>query len=143
MPRTPPASRDAYRHFTRFETRWRDNDVYGHMNNAVFYEYVDSAVNGWIVGSGTLDVPKGAVVGLVVASACVFHASLGFPDPVDAGVRVDHIGSSSVRYAVGLFRGDSALAAADALFTHVYVDAQTHRPVPLPEAFRRALRTID
>lgn len=142
MSRPAPARRDAYREFQRLPTRWRDNDVYGHMNNAVFYEYVDTAVNAWIVRSGTLDVPGGAVIGLVVASDCAFHAALGFPDPVDAGLRVAKIGRSSVRYEVGLFRGDADEAAAQAGFTHVYVDAATRRPVALPKAFAQALEGL-
>ncbi|MEL6598092.1 MAG: thioesterase family protein [Pseudomonadota bacterium] len=138
MPSSPP-QRAAYVHFTTMTTRWRDNDVYAHMNNAVFYEYVDSAVNGWILADGGLDVPNGPVVGLVVASSCEFHASLGFPDPVIAGLRVGHLGRSSVRYEVGLFRGAEETAAAQAAFTHVYVDSATRRPVALPDHFRTAL----
>ncbi|WP_316015278.1 thioesterase family protein [Roseobacter sp. HKCCA0434] len=143
MTRPAPAPRSAYRHFVSLPTRWRDNDVYGHMNNAVFYEYVDTAVNGWIIGTGALPVPDGDVIGLVVASSCSFHASLGFPDPVDAGLRADRIGRSSVTFGVGLFRGPAPQAAAEASFTHVYVDAATRRPVDLPPAFREALEGLD
>ena len=139
MSRPQPASRAAYRAFLRLPTRWRDNDAYGHMNNAVFYEYVDTAVNAWIVRSGTLDIPHGPVIGLAVASDCRFHSGLGFPDPVDAGLRVARIGGSSVRYEVGLFRGDADIAAAEAGFVHVYVDSTTRRPVDLPPGFRAAL----
>lgn len=142
MSRSAPETREAYREFTRLPTRWRDNDTYGHMNNAVFYEFVDTAVNAWIARSGSLEIPHGPIIGLVVASECIFHAALGFPDPVDAGLRVATIGSSSVRYEVGLFRGASDLAAAQAGFTHVYVDAQTRRPVVLPDTFRRALGSL-
>ncbi|MEL6582873.1 MAG: thioesterase family protein [Pseudomonadota bacterium] len=123
-------------------TRWRDNDVYAHMNNAVFYEYVDSVVNGWILETGTLEIPHGPVVGLVVASSCTFSASLGFPDPVEAGLGVSKIGNSSVTYTVVLARSGQKGVAAEASFTHVYVDAKTHRPVPLPAAFRTALEGI-
>ena len=82
--------RDAYRHFVTFATRWRDNDVYGHMNNAVYYEYVDALVNGWLIGSGGVDIPAGPVVCIVAETACVLHASLGFPAPLEAGLRLDN-----------------------------------------------------
>ena len=136
------ATRKDYVRFQRFTTRWRDNDVYAHMNNVVFYEYVDTAVNAWILESGALRIPDGPVVGLVAETRCVFRAPLGFPDPVDCGLRVAHIGNSSVRYELGLFRGDADVAAAEAMFVHVYVDAQSHRPVPLPGDFRAALETL-
>ncbi|NNU81421.1 acyl-CoA thioesterase [Halovulum dunhuangense] len=141
MPR-PRKTRTDYAHFARHTTRWRDNDVYGHMNNAVFYELVDAAVNDWIIGSGELDIPHGPVVGLVVESACVFHESLGWPDPVDAGLRVARIGNSSVQYEVGLFRGGADHAAAEARFVHVYVDRDSRRPVSLPDPFRSALARL-
>ncbi|MGB0498853.1 MAG: acyl-CoA thioesterase [Rubricella sp.] len=141
--KAPRPTREQYRHFTLLPTRWRDNDVYGHMNNAVFYEYVDTAVNGWLASSGALEVPGGAVVGLVVHSECHFFASLGFPRPVSAGLRAERIGKTSVTYAVGLFDGEGeSEAAAMAAFTHVYVDAGSRRPIPLPAAFRAALAEI-
>jgi len=137
-----PATRKDFCLLQTFTTRWRDNDVYGHINNVVFYEYVDTAVNRWILDSGALDIPDGPVVGLVVETKCTYHAPLAFPDPVTVGMRVGHIGSSSVRYELGLFRGEAEAAAADAHFVHVYVDAATHRPVPLPKAFRAALEAM-
>jgi acyl-CoA thioester hydrolase len=123
-------------------TRWRDNDVYGHMNNAVYYEYVDACVNHWIQASGTLPVPGGPVIGLVAETGCVFHAALGFPRSVEAGLAVSHIGNSSVRYEVGLFDQGGTKAAAEAHFVHVYVDAESHRPVPIPDGFRAALQGL-
>lgn len=123
-------------------TRWRDNDVYAHVNNAVFFEYVDTAVNFWIAKHGGLDVPKSDVIGLVVNSSCEFFAPLAFPDPVVGGVGVEKIGTSSVTYAVALFRGDQAVAAALAKFTHVYVDAETRKPCAIPVDFRAALEGI-
>ena len=116
--------------------------MYAHMNNAVFYEYIDTAVNAWIIESGTLPVPHGPVVGLVVASSCTFHASLGFPTPVTCGLRVDRLGRTSVTYGAGLFSGDALEAAAEASFTHVYVTAEDHIPTPLPERFRAALALL-
>ncbi|MEM9228652.1 MAG: thioesterase family protein [Pseudomonadota bacterium] len=141
MPRDR-AHRSAYVHFQPMTTRWRDNDVYGHMNNAVYYEYVDAAVNGWIIASDTLPVPSGPVVGLVVESHCVFHAALGFPGCIETGLKVARVGTSSVVYGVGLFEASADVAAAEARFVHVYVDAQSRRPVPLPRDFRAALQAL-
>ncbi|QHQ33979.1 acyl-CoA thioesterase [Algicella marina] len=138
----PRQTRRAYAYFTDMTTRWRDNDAYGHMNNVVFYEYVDTCVNGWLKASGALDVPGGPVIGLVVESACVFHAPLGFPEPVAVGLRVSRIGTSSVQYDVGLFAPDGREAAAEARFTHVYVARDTRRPMPLPDRMREALASL-
>ncbi len=138
----PRQTREAYAEFTSMTTRWRDNDVYGHMNNVVFYEYVDTCVNGWLIRSGALEVPGGPVIGLVVESACVFRAPLRFPEPLGTGLRASRIGTSSVQYEVGLFEGDCREAAAEARFTHVYVDRETRRPVPLSEEMRAALEAI-
>ena len=141
MPRPRP-SRAEYADFQVMTTRWQDNDVYGHMNNAVYYEFVDACVNAWIMRTGALDIPHGDVIGLVVETACVFHESLGFPQPVDCGLRVGRIGNSSVQYEIGLFAHGAEQAAAEARFIHVYVDAATRKPVPLPPAFRAALDGI-
>lgn len=142
MSKPPRPHRSDYKYATIITPRWRDNDVYAHVNNAVFFEYVDTAVNGWIIESGALSVPHGPVVGLVVHSECQFFASLRFPTPVTAMIRVDKLGRSSVTYGVGLFDGDTQDAAAAASFTHVYVDAETHKPVAIPSEFRAALETL-
>lgn len=135
-------TRKAFAYFYTMTTRWRDNDVYNHVNNAVFYEYIDTGVNVWIKLEGGLDVPEAPIVGLVVNSSCDFFAPLSFPGQVTAGVAVGKIGRSSVTYRVGLFADDSDLAAADARFTHVYVDRETRKPVELPDGFRAALEGI-
>jgi len=116
-------------------SRWRDNDVYAHMNNAVFYEYIDTVVNAWLIKSGALDVPGGDVVGLVVHSECDFFASLGFPGTITGALRTAKVGNSSVTYEVALF-GEDDTAAALSRFTHVYVDAITRRPVSLPDSLK-------
>lgn len=123
-------------------TRWRDNDVYGHMNNVVYYEYFDTVVNQWLMESGALEIPHGPVVGLVVRTECEYAASIDFPDRITAGLRAERVGRTSVTYGIGLFRNDDDRAAAKGLFTHVYVDARTHRPTPLPDALRTALKGI-
>lgn len=135
----PRATRSDYAVFRSMTTRWRDNDVYGHMNNAVYYEYVDACVNGWLVETGALQVPDGPVVGLVVETGCVFHESLGFPAPLEAGLAVERLGRTSIIYRVGLFAVGAREAAAEARFIHVYVNSETHRPVPVPEKLRAAI----
>jgi len=126
-----------------FTTRWRDNDVYGHLNNAVFYEYVDSVVNGWLISSGALAVPAGPVICLVAETGCTFHASLGFPGTVEAGLRLERLGRTSITYGIGLFAADAATAAAAARFVHVCVDRETRRPQPVPARLRQALAALE
>jgi acyl-CoA thioester hydrolase len=122
-------------------TRWADNDVYGHVNNVVYYSWFDTAVNGWLIDSGVLDIHGGAVIGLVVHTECHYFAPLAFPQPVLAGIRVAHLGRSSVRYEVGLFAQDATHAAACGSFTHVYVRRDTRRPTLLPEPLRQLLES--
>jgi acyl-CoA thioester hydrolase len=141
MSRLPPGRGD-YRHFERFTTRWRDNDVYGHLNNAVFYEYVDTLVNGWLISSGALPVPRGPIVCLVAETGCTFFASVAFPAAMEAGLRLDRLGTTSITYGIGLFSQDDATAAAVARFVHVCVDRDTHRPTPVPDRLREALATL-
>ncbi len=121
-----------------------DNDVYGHVNNVVYYSWFDTAVNGYLIESGAIDIHAGAVIGLVIETQCNYFAPLSFPEPVLAGIRVAHVGSSSVRYEVGLFAGNAstALTAAKGHFIHVYVDRQTRRPVPLPLQLLTTLETL-
>ena len=123
-------------------TRWMDNDVYGHVNNVVYYSFFDTAVNAHLIEQGVLDPATSPVIGLVVETGCRYTAPITFPDRVDAGVRVARIGTSSVRYEVGLFRNDERGAAAFGHFTHVYVNRETRRPVPIPEAVRKVLEAL-
>jgi acyl-CoA thioester hydrolase len=125
------------------QTRWRDNDVYGHMNNVVYYEYFDTAVNKWLIDSGALDVPHGPVVALVVETGCTFMASLGFPDQVTTALRAAKLGTSSVTYDIAIFRNKEDEACATGRFTHVCVDRASNRPIPIPERMRAALATLD
>jgi acyl-CoA thioester hydrolase len=137
-----PSTRSDYAAFQTITTRWMDNDIYGHMNNVVHYSLFDTAVNGWLIGKGVLDIHGGAEIGLVVETGCRYSAELAFPDVITAGLRVAKLGTSSVRYEVGLFRNDDIVAAADGFFVHVYVDRKTRRPTPLNTALRAALETI-
>jgi acyl-CoA thioester hydrolase len=141
--RPPRPDRTAYRRFATIQTRWEDNDVYGHVNNVVYYSFFDTAVNRYLIEAGALDIEAGAVIGLVVETQCRYHAPLAFPDILDVGIRVARVGTSSVRYEVAVFRqGGEVAAAADGHFVHVYVDRATRRPVPLPEPLRAALEAI-
>ena len=137
-----PTPRTAYPHFLSIATRWMDNDVYGHVNNTVYYSYFDTVVNEYLIRAGVLDFEHGATIGLVVETQCSYFASLVFPDRVDAGLRVARLGSTSVRYEVGLFKEGEPLASAQGYFVHVYVDRITRRPVALPDALRAALAPL-
>lgn len=119
-----------------------DNDVYGHVNNVVFYSWIDTAVNNLLIDGGVLDIHRGPVIGLVAETGCRYFGPVAFPDAVAVGVRVARIGTSSVRYEVGVFRGEESSAAAEGFLVHVYVDRVTRRPVALPEALRGFLQAM-
>lgn len=138
-----PQTRDAYAAFRTINTRWMDNDVYGHVNNVVYYSWFDTAVNAWLIEQGVLDIHGGQTIGLVIETQCNYFAPLAFPQSVDAGIRVGRLGSSSVRYEVGLFAQGEPTAAAQGHFVHVYVDRHTRRPVPLPQPLRSALHALE
>ena len=141
--RAPADRRAAYPYFARLTTRWLDNDAYAHVNNVVYYAFFDTAVNELLIRSDVLDVRRSPIIGFVVETRCRFFAPLAFPDRIDAGVRVARIGTSSVRYEIGIFRNDDEMAAAQGHFVHVYVDRASNRPVPaLPEALREVLRPL-
>ncbi|MDO8300601.1 thioesterase family protein [Lacisediminimonas sp.] len=140
--RTPPSTRADYFHFCQIATRWMDNDMYGHVNNVVYYAYFDTAVNQYLIEQGVLDPVKAQVIGLVVETQCRYYSSLAFPDVVHVGVRVGHVGTSSVRYELGVFRNDEQSAAAEGHFVHVYVDRESNRPVRLPDDFGNALAPL-
>ena len=136
------STRADYRTFRIITTRWMDNDAYGHMNNVVHYSLFDTAVNGWLIENGVLDIHRGAQIGLVVETGCRYFAEMAFPDTIHAGIRIAKLGNSSVRYEIGLFRNDEDEAAAEGFFVHVYVDAGTRRPAPLDPALRTLLESI-
>lgn len=140
--RARPETRSAYRAFVGITTRWMDNDVYGHVNNVVYHSYFDTAVNGYLIAKGALDIAASGVVGLVVDTGCRYLSPIAFPDSVAAGIRVGRLGTTSVRYEIGLFREECDSASAQGHFVHVYVDRSTRRPVPLPDALRAVLAPI-
>lgn len=136
------AARTDYPHCTLLPTRWRDNDLYGHLNNVVHYELFDSVINAWLIEHGGLDVHAGPVIGLCAESHCTYRAALAFPEPVEAGLRVGKLGRSSVRYEIGLFRPGAEEPAATGWFVHVFVDRESRRPTPIPEPLREALTRL-
>lgn len=140
--RPRPQARDHYRAFRSITTRWMDNDAYGHVNNVVYYSWFDTAVNAHLIEQGVLDIHNGQTIGLVIETQCNYFAPLAFPQSIEAGIRVARIGSSSVRYEVGLFAQGETLAAAQGHFVHVYVDRTTRRPVALPESLKTVLEGI-
>ncbi len=142
MERALPQPRSAYAHFDTISTRWMDNDIYGHVNNVTYYSYFDSAVNRYLIEAGVLDIHDGKVIGLVVETHCNYFAPLAFPRHVEAGIRVTKIGSSSVRYEIGLFDEGQAQSAASGHFVHVYVDRATRRPTSLPPDFVLAVQKL-
>ena len=140
--REPPKTRAHFRHFHPITTRWSDNDAYGHVNNVVYYQWFDTVVNHFLISHGTLDIHGGAEIGLVVETHCNYFSSVAFPEPVTAGLCVAQLGKSSVRYEVGVFRGDDREASAQGHFVHVYVDRITRKPTPIPDKARALLASI-
>jgi acyl-CoA thioester hydrolase len=141
-PRATPHRRADYPHAQPITTRWMDNDAYGHINNVVYYSFFDTAVNTWLIERGALDVEKGSVVGYTVETGCNYFSPLAYPQKIAAGLRVAHIGRTSVRYEIAIFAEGAQTAAAQGHFVHVYVDRETRRPVELPETLRKALQPL-
>jgi acyl-CoA thioester hydrolase len=142
MTDTPRPVRTDFPHFLSIPTRWMDNDIYGHVNNVVYYAFFDTVINEYLIAEGGLNIHTGGIIGLAVETQCQFFQPLAFPDIVDAGLRTARLGNSSVRYEIGLFRQDVDDIAAFGSFVHVFVDRQTRRPVPIPETIRTALARL-
>ena len=135
-------ARAGYPYLQTITTRWKDNDVYGHVNNVEYYSFFDTVINTYLIREGGLDVARGQVIGVCAESSCRFLAPLAFPEPLEAGVRVAHLGRSSVRYEIALFAAGGDAPAAEGWFVHVFVDREDRRPRPVPERLRRALEAI-
>ena len=140
--REGPPQRAAFARFVAMATRWSDNDAYGHLNNVVYYALFDSAVNAILIEAGLLDPASSPVIGLVVESNCRFYASLTYPELAEVGVAVEHLGRSSVRYHLAVFKAGENEAAAAGHYTHVYVERGANRPVPIPDAHRRLMESL-
>ena len=137
------AGRELYHHFLTIGTRWMDNDLYGHVNNVVYYSYFDTVINRYLIEAGGFDVYAGPLVGLCAESHCKYMSSLAFPQDVEAGLRVEQMGRTSVRYGVGLFAKGAAEPSAEGWFVHVFVDRATRRPMPVEGRLREALAALE
>ncbi len=135
-------NRDAYRHFLDIQTRWADNDLYGHVNNVTFYSYFDTVINRYLIDAGGLDIQDDRVIGYAVETMCRFHRPVAYPEALQAGLRVGRLGTSSARYEVGIFADGDDTAVADGHFVHVFVDREAGRPVPIPDGIRQALERL-
>lgn len=142
MSQSPAPAREDYRVFYPIDTRWADNDIYGHVNNVVYYAWFDSAVNRYLIDAGGLDIAGGEVIGFVVSSGCEYRAPVSYPEAIEAGLRVDRLGNSSVRYGVAIFRAAENSACAHGHFVHVFVDRATNATVSIPPSLREALARL-
>ncbi len=136
------ARRCDFRHFHSIPTRWMDNDLYGHVNNVVYYSYFDTVINAYLIEPGGLDIHAGEVIGVCAESACSYRAAFAYPDLVEAGLRVGHLGNRAVRYEIGLFKEGSDEAAAEGHFVHVFVKRASMKPVTIPPQLRAALEQL-
>lgn len=135
-------TRAEFAHFIAVPTRWMDNDIYGHVNNVLYYAFFDTAINQYLIAEGGLDIASGRVIGVAAETHCQFMQSLAFPDVVEVGLRVGRLGNSSVRYELAIFKQGQATAAATGYFVHVFVDRETRRAVPMPPGIRAALERL-
>lgn len=134
--RPKPDKRGAYNYFQMMTTRWMDNDSYRHMNNTTYYSFFDTIVNQYLIENGALDVEKGPVIGLVAETTCSYFRSIGFPSKINVGLRIGHLGSSSIRYEIALFKDEEVEASAQGHFVHVYVNRDSGRPIAIPEKLK-------
>ena len=142
MPEQPKHLRRDYKHFQPITTRWHDNDIYGHVNNVVYYGFFDTAVNNYLIQQGGLDIQDGDIVGFVVSSACDYFASIAYPDLIEVGLRVARLGNSSVQYELAIFREGEQEACAAGRFVHVFVERASNRPTAIPPRLRAALEAL-
>ncbi len=142
MSRTPPPTRADFRWFMPITTRWMDNDPFGHVNNVVYYSWIDTAVNRFLIDHGLLDIATSEIVGIVAETGCRYFSEVAYPDDIWVGLAVETLGRSSVRYACGIFRGDADVASAEAHFVHVYCHRAAMRPVPIPDFIRAEMQKI-
>ncbi|OUS24217.1 thioesterase [Gammaproteobacteria bacterium 45_16_T64] len=134
--------RENYNIFKPITTRWMDNDVYGHVNNVTYYSYFDTAANSYLIEEGGLDIQNSPVIGYVVNSGCDYHSGIAYPDRIEAGLRVDRLGNSSVQYGIAIFKEGEDLPSANGHFVHVFVDRESGKPVAIPDSMREALEKI-
>lgn len=140
--RSKPDNRSAYAYFQTMTTRWMDNDSYRHMNNTTYYSFFDTIVNQYLIENDVLDIEKGPVIGLVAETTCRYFKSIGFPSRINVGLRVGHLGNSSIRYEIGMYKDDEDEASAQGHFIHVYVDRESGRPTPIPEKMKSVVAAL-
>ncbi len=140
--RPAPLTVSDFAHFTAITTRWMDNDAYGHINNVVYYSFFDTVVNEYLIAQGGLDIANSAVIGLMVETHCNYFSPVAYPDKIRAGLRVSRLGTSSVKYEIGIFRNGETTASAQGHAVHVFVDRTSNRPVALPEKLKTALQKL-
>jgi len=136
------AARSDFPYLHPISTRWDDNDVYGHVNNVHYFAFFDTAINAWLIAEGGLDIERGDVIGVCAESHCAYTAAIAFPEAIEVGLRAGHVGTSSARYELAVFKRDRDEPAATGWFVHVFVDRASRRPVPLPPALRDALERL-
>ena len=139
---TPSDQRSGYKYFVDITTRWMDNDIYGHVNNVVYYSYFDSVANQYLIEQGGLDIHSAEIIGFVVASSCEYKSPVAYPDKLEAGFRVNRLGNSSVEYGIGIFKQGEQTVSAHGTFTHVFVDRETEKPVAIAGKMREALSAM-
>jgi acyl-CoA thioester hydrolase len=142
MAQKPQITRAEYVHLLPISTRWMDNDIYGHINNAHYYAFFDSAINQYLIAEGGLDIARGSIVGYAAESHCQYLQPLAFPEEIEVGLRVGKLGNASVRYELAVFKKNETLAAAAGYFVHVFVDRETRRAVSIPATIRAALERL-
>lgn len=142
MTHSSQITRAEYPQLLAIPTRWSDNDIYGHVNNTLYYAFFDTAINQYLIAEGGLDIAQGQIIGLAAESHCRFLQSLAFPETVEVGLRVGKLGNSSVRYELAIFKRDQSFAAATGYFVHVFVDRETRRSTPIPATIRAALQRL-
>ena len=142
MSQKPQITRAEYAHFLALPTRWMDNDIYGHVNNALYYGFFDTAINEYLIREGGLNIAAGEVVAFAAESQCQYLRPFAFPDVIEVGLRVGKLGNSSVRYELAIYKQGDDLASATGYFVHVFVNRESQRPVPIPEKIRNALQRL-
>lgn len=135
-------TRESYRWFMPITTRWMDNDIYGHVNNVHYYSYFDTVANNYLIHEAGLDIHNGDIIGYIVNSQCDYKKAIAFPEKIEGGFRVNRLGNSSVEYGIAIFKEGESDCCAFGTFTHVFVDRETERPVPIPEQMRAALESM-
>ena len=142
MKRPSSPKKDIYKYFIRIETRWNDNDSYGHVNNAIYYEYMDTVVNNYLIEYQITNSDENSPIGFVVSNSCNYFRPVKYPDTLNIGLRIIKIGTSSVTYDVGIFKNNESEASARGSYVHVYVDKKMRKPICISDEMKKKLNLI-